>query len=794
MAKKSKNDTNNPNSVTLNNNNNYFEIMTMLFIFSILLIDFFPQLGSLEIIAPQYLYLSIINSITSLFIYKNPALLSNSIFTVFKKSWVIKAYVIFLIICAVSTVTAHNFSLAIVSFIQLTIVFCMFVNLAILLHNRLHLIYNITLLIAVSVFIQSFIELNNFINLAKSSSLVAAFGEIKGNTGNINIFAASLTGKIPFLLLGIVHFSKWKKWFLSLTLFIATLLILLIASRASYIALFLIVIGFIVTLAIMKSNKKLNINLLTTVLLPLIIAFLITNLLFKKSESTERFSSISDRVATISPEKNDASVNIRLKYWENAIEIAKSNPVLGIGLGNWKLESIPFEKKISNRLTVSDHPHNDFLEIAAETGFLNLIVYLSLFFFALAVNIKRCSTKNEQQTRIIAFLALLLMISYGIDALFNFPLYRTTMQINFCLFLVLTVINTNIEDSITARLVNKNLILTITTLSVVALYFSYSTFKAYQLENDIVIDLAQGEANYTYSYDEILTKIPKFPNVATNSQPYIELAGIYAVKEKKYDQAIKYFNQSEKINPYTGRAEWYKYRIYKEKEMSDSARYYAQKAFEIRPRNEDYYLSALVVDANAKDTTAILKTHNQYIKYIQSPSVWINTSSALAQSQYSNNRIIDFIDSGLVIFPKDSTLLNRKKSFQKDAALAKAKNTQQINVTAPSNIIIAAQYAAKENFNKALEYYKKASKEDPNNIIITQNIGICYFKTNQFKSAIVYLEKTLNSPLLIDGKTEFILGASYLNTNNKEKGCKNMIAAENKNYPGAAKIVAQYCN
>lgn len=795
MAKKGKNDTNNSNPVSLNScNNNYFEIITMLIIFSILLIDFFPQFGSLEIIAPQYLYFSIINIIASLFIYKNPPLISNNILTVFKKSWVIKAYILFLIICAVSIVTAHNISLAIVSFMRLTIVFCMFVNLAILLHNRLHIIYNVTLLIAVSVSIQSFIELNNFINLAKSTNLVAAFVEIKGNTGNINIFAASLTGKIPFLLLGIVHFSKWKKWFLSLTLFMATLLILLIASRASYIALFLIIVGFIVALAIMKSNKKLNISLLTTVVLPLVIAFFITNFLFKKSESTARFSSIADRVATISPEKKDASVNIRLKYWGNAIEIAKSNPMLGIGLGNWKIESIPFENKISNRLTVSDHPHNDFLEIAAETGFLNLIVYLSLFFFALAVNIKKCSAKNDQQTRIIAFLALLLLISYSIDALFNFPLYRTTMQINFCLFLVLTVINTNIEATTTVILANKNLILIITALSLIGLYFSYNTFKAYQLENDTIIDLAQGEANYTYSYDEILTKIPKFPNVATNSQPYIELAGIYALKEKKYDQAIKYFNQSQKINPYTGRAEWYKYRIYKEKAMSDSARYYAQKAFEIRPRNEDYYLSALVVDANAKDTTAILKTHNQYIKYIQSPSVWINTSSALAQSQYSNARIIDFIDYGLAIFPNDSALLNRKKSFQKDAALAKAKNAQRINVVATSNITIATQYAAKEKFSKALEYYKKAAKEDPNNIIITQNIGICYFKTNQFKSAIIYLEKTLNSPLLINGKTEFILGASYLNTNNKEKGCKNMIASENKNYPGAAKIVAQYCN
>ncbi len=60
-------------------------------------------------------------------------------------------------------------------------------------------------------------------------------------------------------------------------------------------------------------------------------------------------------------------------------------------------------------------------------------------------------------------------------------------------------------------------------------------------------------------------------------------------------------------------------------------------------------------------------------------------------------------------------------------------------------------------------------------------------------SAIIYLEKTLNSPTLTDGKTEYLLGAAYLNTQNTIKGCLNLKAAEKKNYAGAAELVAQYC-
>lgn len=773
-----------------NSNNHYFEIITILFIVSILLIDFFPQFGSLEIIAPQYLYLSFVNIIASLFIFKNPELLSSGLKVIFRKSWVFKSYLLFVFLCTVSTVMAHNFSLAVISFVQITIVFFTFCNVCLLLHNRLNLIYTICLLIGISVFIQSYLAITNLVDVAKSSNLSAAFGLLQGNTGNINIFAASLTGKLPFLLLGIYHFTNWKKWFLSATLLISTLIIFLIASRASYIALFLNIFGFLILLLVVKIDKKKYFTQLPYLVLPVVLAFLIATLSFNKSQDKGRFSSVADRVAQINPlQSKDASINIRLKYWDNAFQIATKNPIFGVGLGNWKIESQPYEKEISNNLTLSDHPHNDFVEIAAETGFINLLVYLCIFIFALFKNVKTYFGATDPKLRFIALIALLLMVSYGVDAFFNFPLYRTTMQINFCLFLALTFCNTAALP-ITTNSSNK-LILIIPTISVILFYFSYQTFKAYRFENDTIIDLQLAQP--TYRYDKIINEIPTFPNTATNSQPYIEVAALYAFREAKFEQALKYFNQSQKINPYTGRTEWYKYQIFKRQGISDSARFYAHKAFEIRPRNKDYYLSSLVVDALAKDTTAILSTHNRYIKYIQEPSIWINTSSALAQSLYPNDKILNFIDSGLAVFPQDSTLLNRKKSFLRDAQLAQAKTSLQTQAIKTNNVVIATEFATNLQFDKALVYYKKAALEDPNNIIITQNIGICYFQTKQFKSAIIYLEKALNSPLIADGKTEFILGAAYLNTNNKEKGCKYLILAENKNYPGAAKLVAQYC-
>lgn len=774
-------------------NKSYFDVVTMLLIFSIMLIDFFPQFGSSEIIAPQYLYLSLINIACGLFIYKNPELLSSSLLAKFKKSLLIKSYVLFLGLCTVSIFLTNNFSLALVSLVQLFIVGCLAFNIAVFLNNRLYLIYNIALLISAFVLIEGLVALNSFFTTVKTESILAALAQLRGNTGNINIFAASLTGRIPFILLAILHFKDWRKWVVVFSLFLTSFLVLLTASRASYIAIFLIFVTFVVLQFIQKSERSQKLRVLATVLLPLLFAFTASSYMFSRSEDTGRFASITSRVAAINPiNSTDGSVNIRIKYWENALMIANENPVFGVGLGNWKVESLPFEKEISSRLVVSNHPHNDFLEIAAETGYLNFIIYLSIFIIALIININRLRKNDNELSQTIAFISLLLLLAYGIDAIFNFPLYRATMQLNFIFIIVLSIINTVDVDVLAP---NKNHKLTagiFVALGIFTSYFSYATFKSFQFENDTIIDLAQVDSPRKYTYTDIVNRIPRFPNVANNSQPYIEVAAIYALNEKRYEQALNYFNQSEKINPYTGRSSFYKYRLYKETQKLDSAAFYARKAFDTRPRNEDYYLSALVVEANAKDTTAILKIHNRYTQYVKDPSVWINTSSALAQSRYPNNYILKFIDTGLALFPTDSTLINRKKSFEKDAILAKkVANVTTVSATA---IMKANMYAAKSDFKSALQFYKQAAVEDPNNIIITQNIGICYFKTNQFKSAIIYLEKALNSPQLTDGKTEFILGASYLNTNNKEKGCKYLIQAENKNYPEAAKIVAQYCN
>ena len=697
MSKKIKANTTYKQELNIEKSNTgYYEIITLFFISCFLVIDFLPLFKSVEIIGPQFLYLSLLNIIIGLFIYKNPSLISEKLILIYKNNFVLKAYLIFIALCGVSILKARNASLSIVDFSRLIIVLFTLLNLTVLLYNRLHLIYKIAFIISISVFIQSFREIYDFVQTSKADSIISALRNLKGNTGNINILASSLSIKIPFLLIGVVHFKKWKKWFLIIALLIAVTLIFLSGSRATYLSLFLETIIF--TFFYLKINQfeKTSLLHISYIIITIVLSFFISNQVFKTGKGTGRYESVTSR-AKQATNIGSTSVNIRLLYWKNALKMIKDKPVMGIGLGNWKTESIPYEKTIANDRTISNNTHND----------------LSIFILLGFINLKRLFYSKKQELNIVALVSLLSLVSYVIDSSFNFPLYRPTMQLSLCFLFTLTLLNVPTEEeSKTSYFSNKYAVI-ILLVSLFTAYFSFKTFKAYQLENSIRSNFIT--KNFSLKANEIVYNLPKYPNVFTSGEPFATYAGKYYIEEKNYELATKYLNIGNKINPYLGRTEFYKSIIAKETGKKDSAYFYAKKALEIRPRVKDYYIQSINSAMVLNDTTGMLLIHKMYTEYNNSPEIWINTSSALNQSKYQNKKLIKFIDEGLKKFTENTLLLERKRLFENNSKLNKSVfYIRQANV-----------FYKELKYEKALQSLRNALKEDPTNQTIIQNIKIC---------------------------------------------------------------------
>ena len=60
-----------------------------------------------------------------------------------------------------------------------------------------------------------------------------------------------------------------------------------------------------------------------------------------------------------------------------------SNPILGVGLGNWKFKSIDYDKKDIFGYTVPYHAHSDFIQLGAELGVIDFSILgnFSICFF-----------------------------------------------------------------------------------------------------------------------------------------------------------------------------------------------------------------------------------------------------------------------------------------------------------------------------------------------------------------------------------------------------------------------------
>jgi O-antigen ligase len=77
------------------------------------------------------------------------------------------------------------------------------------------------------------------------------------------------------------------------------------------------------------------------------------------------------RISTILAEVRGGSLNERLNIWAAGLQVFATHPVLGVGAGT-------FSQAVEPILKEPRAPHNAFLAIAVEEGFVGLFLWLSL--------------------------------------------------------------------------------------------------------------------------------------------------------------------------------------------------------------------------------------------------------------------------------------------------------------------------------------------------------------------------------------------------------------------------------
>ena len=332
--------------------------------------------GAIDILAPQWIYLGTINLITCLyFLFVSPKALDTAFRPLFKGVF-IYLYIFYFIWNALSYFYAINPVETLINLPRLgntffAIFFCYF-----LIYNLPNKFYFITRLFLFFLIAELIAYYNDFATVFPKEGLRVIL--IKGFAGNKNITAASIAFKLPFVLY-LLHSIKKPLLRLGLiiTLLGGALAISLIEARAAILSSIIVLVFFIAfqfyQILVKKVQIKTGITNIFLTVFPYVIALLINITITNSAQKGTRTDTVG-RIAF-----TEESSNGRFDYWGDALDYVLKHPILGSGLGNWKIASIEQGKEHISGYTVPYHAHNDFIHVFTETGIPGGLAYLCIF-------------------------------------------------------------------------------------------------------------------------------------------------------------------------------------------------------------------------------------------------------------------------------------------------------------------------------------------------------------------------------------------------------------------------------
>ena len=257
-------------------------------------------------------------------------------------------------------------------------------------------------------------------------------GQIKAFYGNRNITSLAIAFKIPIAIYSSRYLNKnLLKGFTFILLCFAFYVLWLLSSRAimlsTAVSLLVISVLLIIKKIFFKNPISKDFKIFSNYFMPIIISIILFNLTVDQEDDV----SLNNRLTSIVVNENDRSSVERLRFYKSALSYIGSNPFLGCGIGNWRIMSIKYDSQNMYSYVVPYFAHNDFLEIFAETGIIGFASYVLFFFFIFKINLKNIIDWIHTKSGFESILLFIPFILYFIDSNLNFPLDRTSIQINF---------------------------------------------------------------------------------------------------------------------------------------------------------------------------------------------------------------------------------------------------------------------------------------------------------------------------------------------------------------------------
>lgn len=403
--------------------------------------------------------------------------------------------------------------------------------------------------------IQSFVGILQYYQIA--------FTDLPGNAvpyglmANRNLFGSAQVLLLPFVIF--VLFKAEKKWKYTavFTLMAAALSIVLSQTRASWIAtLGQLVISFVLVLIYSKKYKK---RWAVFTGLAFSITIILGILLISLDKEGSLAKSVIERVSSIKQilQNNSstvgASFNQRVDIWKKTNKLIANYPIKGVGPGNWKTTIQAYGTENTgwaSGTTIPDRPHNVYLLLIAETGFIGAFLYFGVWILIIFSGCKVIVKTKDEDQLIVNILAISGLASFVIDSMFSFPNERIEHSLYFLLFAGI-ILGAYLSNASKENISGKPLHKYFKIAAVIVILFNiFLGFTKHNFENHLNrANYFKNEKQYQFVIDEV--ELAKNNWVTTdNEAKSLELYSSIAYKElKMYDKAIAEINIAIQYNP-----------------------------------------------------------------------------------------------------------------------------------------------------------------------------------------------------------------------------------------------------
>lgn len=256
---------------------------------------------------------------------------------------------------------------------------------------------------------------------------------------------------------------------------------------------------------------------------------------------------------------SDYSVKVRLNLWQDVLKMAAHRPILGWGIGNFKVAHHLFrtlaERQATGEGIIFGEAHNDFLHLWVELGIFGLLAFIWLLLTALKMG-KRLMAELKDNYRGLTTLGVLTaIIGTIVHAFFSSNLQIPATALTFWLMMGILAVNYNQEIAslgserpIGRKRRNKFRYMGIWALEIgmvfiILPFFIQPLISDYYLQKGIEQSLNRNFPDALSAFNRSLKFEPQ--NIRAHFEQAEVLRGL-----RKFDQAIASYQRTQHLFPF----------------------------------------------------------------------------------------------------------------------------------------------------------------------------------------------------------------------------------------------------